>query len=105
MLEHMLEADDVDLWSKDERYISSIVELVYSVVEHAEKECRPPGYVDHPTGEICIPYLLALLEEATTAAEVTACLSFLNIDILLRSLFIDQRGEKLFRILTQFSQR
>eukprot|EP00439_Symbiodinium_sp_Y106_P012199 s4013_g1.t2 len=67
----------------------------------AEAKASPQGYIRHWTGQRTVPYMLRFLEEATSVpgAHARALLVILRMEQLLRSPFVDPRGEELLVLL------
>lgn len=71
----------------------------------AERQVRPPGFVDRPTGRQRLPDLLALLESAAEVEGVPATVALLRVEGLTRSLLVDGRGRELLDVLLEILQR
>jgi len=83
----------------------ALLSVLQNALVHAEQAESPPGYLDRPTGKYRVPGLFAVLEAVAMATNRSMVAAFLQIDVLMNSLFIDGRGEELLGILLECLQR
>eukprot|EP00933_Yihiella_yeosuensis_P042542 TRINITY_DN37163_c0_g1_i1.p1 TRINITY_DN37163_c0_g1~~TRINITY_DN37163_c0_g1_i1.p1 ORF type:complete len:610 (-),score=90.28 TRINITY_DN37163_c0_g1_i1:20-1849(-) len=85
-------------------YVHSYLAVLCAVAQHAEFRGSPAGFIDRPTGLLLVPYLLSVLDLAATASEASALIVLLRPETLLRSMFIDARGQALLEQLVSHLQ-
>ncbi|CAE7544057.1 unnamed protein product [Symbiodinium natans] len=67
----------------------------------AEAKVSPPGYVRYWTGQRTVPYMLRFFEESTCGL-AQPLLVALRVEQLVRSPFVDPRGEELLAVLLRY---
>lgn len=66
-----------------------------------ERSELPPGFLERNTGRNTVPFLVSGLEVASRLACAAVTVVLLNVDILVRSLLMDSRGEDLLGVIIE----
>ncbi|CAE7914102.1 TR1 [Symbiodinium sp. KB8] len=81
--------------------LEASLSVLHAAGAAAEAKASPPGYIRHWTGQRTVPYMLRYLEETISVAggRARALLAILRVEQLVRSPFVDPRGEELLVLL------